>query len=385
MSLTHPFGNCENHNVSRIKLLTPSKTEFYSANEDICFDSKKVALVPYLFNEATKATLSGIAFDYLARFLIAQKAKQYRNFALSNLIAEHIYLYNSRKWFQQNDAREMGRNQYNTYLKIIAEFIDGGALLEKDEIVKICVLFAKMEKESRGGKEIAPKFEITTDDEDVVQDVKSLAQVFSDVFLPRVRPDSVIVFNPTFGIGSQVVGGADADVFIDGTLYDFKVRKENSWSSKLARQLVGYYVIDSIAKDAEDITSGLWGHQIERVALYNARFAETVFYDTDRIDPTRFSLIKNEIRHEYLMRRLYGYKSDILSQLEIPLTKDELRYCSDDTELDIEVWGEIDKTKANEIRNAWNALNDFLKNTDTKVLLRNIVALHDVKNPLGTL
>lgn len=379
MSLTQPFGNCEKNNVAHIKTITPSKSDFYSDNGTLCFNKKRNVLVPYQFSEPFKATLSGIAFDYIARFLVAEKAKQYRDLALTGLVAEHIYLYSSSKWFHHEDAKNQGHNQYKSYLRRLSDLIDNDALMNSDEAIRICVVLAKMERESRAGKEIAPTFEITVDDEDVVQDVISLAQVFSASFLPRVTSDSVIVFNPTFGIGSRVVGGADADLFIDGTLYDFKVKKENSWSGVLARQLVGYYIIDSIAKDAEDSVNKLSSHPIERVALYNARFAETDYYDVDRLDPVQLELTKSAIRHEYLMRRLRNYGYDILLKLGIPLTEEELRFCSDDLEIEVEIWERIDKEKSDRIINAWNKLNVFLSCTDTNTLLRNIVALNNAK------
>lgn len=379
MSLTHPFGNCEKNNVAHIKTITPSKADFYSDDGTPCFNKKRNVLVPYQFSEPFKATLSGTAFDYIARFLVAEKAKQYRDLALTDLVAEHIYLYRSSKWLHHEESKVKGHDQYTNHIKKLADLIDKDALMNSDDAVRICVVLAKMEQESRAGKEIAPTFDITVDDEEVVQDVKALAQVFSDSFLPRVASDSVVVFNPTFGIGSRVVGGADADLFIDGTLYDFKVKKENSWSGVLARQLVGYYIIDSIAKDAEDCINKLSGHPIERVALYNARFAETAYFDIDRLDPVQLDLTKSAIRHEYLMRKLCNYNYDTLLHLGIPLTEEELRFCSDDIEIEVEVWEGVDKEKNDRIINAWKKLNAFLKGSDTTALLRDIVALNNAK------
>ena len=38
---------------------------------------------------------------------------------------------------------------------------------------------------------------------------------FRKVFLPIVRDESVVVYNPHFGIGSRIIGGADADIYND--------------------------------------------------------------------------------------------------------------------------------------------------------------------------
>ena len=97
------------------------------------------------------------------------------------------------------------------------------------------------------------------------------------------------------------------------------------------------------------------------------------------MDPVQLELTKSAIRHEYLMRRLRNYGYDILLKLGIPLTEEELRFCSDDLEIEVEIWERIDKEKSDRIINAWNKLNVFLSCTDTNTLLRNIVALNNAK------
>ena len=330
-------------------------------------------MVPYTFGDPHKATISGTAFDYMARFLIAQKVNHCRDAVLTDLVAEHIFLYHSMRWWDYGKEKEAAYRKYKKHVKRIQTLIESNSLLNNPEAASICVLFAKIEQESRAGRQRPPVFEITDEDQEIIQDVMFLSQTFANSFLPTVEPDSVVIFNPRFGIGSRVVGGADADIFINGTLIDFKVKKDNNWSSALSRQLIGYYVLDSIAKDAKDDRSDLREQRILRVALYNARYAETDFYDISNIDLQQLEIIKADIRHEFLMRKMRNYDYDILKSLHIPLTEDELHYCSDDTELEIDVWQEINPQLSKEILKSWQSLDSFLREVDTNYILQQII------------
>lgn len=74
------------------------------------------------------------------------------------------------------------------------------------------------------------------------------------------------VLNPRFGEGSQLVGGADADLLIAGTVIDIKTTKSTSMKVDYARQLVGYAVL------AEEYgVSGVGRPEIHQVGLYFSR------------------------------------------------------------------------------------------------------------------
>jgi len=40
--------------------------------------------------------------------------------------------------------------------------------------------------------------------------------------LPLIDTNSEVIYNPNFGVAFAFVGGADREIIIDGTLYDFK-------------------------------------------------------------------------------------------------------------------------------------------------------------------
>lgn len=60
-------------------------------------------------------------------------------------------------------------------------------------------------------------------DIEVINDLRILCNVFQNNFINSgvFKEYNDVIFNPKFGIASMCCGGADADLFMDGTLYDF--------------------------------------------------------------------------------------------------------------------------------------------------------------------
>ena len=77
--------------------------------------------------------------------------------------------------------------------------------------------------------------------EGIVRDLVALAALFFDRFHDLLQKP--VILNPTFA-GSEDVGGADADLIIDGTLYELKTTKNNKLEPAWLRQLVGYLLLD---------------------------------------------------------------------------------------------------------------------------------------------
>ncbi len=84
--------------------------------------------------------------------------------------------------------------------------------------------------------------------------------------------------NPRFGMGSRLVGGADADLCVDGTLIDIKTTKSTAMGVQYIRQLVGYAVL------AEEYgIQGTGPVEIERVAIYFSRAGALLSWPLDEI------------------------------------------------------------------------------------------------------
>ena len=105
-----------------------------------------------------------------------------------------------------------------------------------------------------------------------------------------VQSDSIVVFNPQFGKGSELCAGADADIFIDGVLYDFKCGKKQGYDWREVAQLMAYFYLNffSYAKTKSKIfPDSLKEYNILRVAFYRARSGEVEYFDTDRIEDSK--------------------------------------------------------------------------------------------------
>lgn len=80
-------------------------------------------------------------------------------------------------------------------------------------------------------------------------------------------PERACHLNPDFGDASTLVGGADADIIIDGALIDIKTGRKLSFGQNVYNQLVGYYVLSLMGGinggDAAELSS---------VGIYYARY-----------------------------------------------------------------------------------------------------------------
>ena len=91
-------------------------------------------------------------------------------------------------------------------------------------------------------------------------------------------------FNPTFGIASKLVGGADCDLVIDDAIIEIKTVKDLEFSRDF-NQLMGYYTlykiggIDGMKKRAK----------INRLGIYYSRYAKLYYINLyDIINPRTF-------------------------------------------------------------------------------------------------
>jgi hypothetical protein len=79
-------------------------------------------------------------------------------------------------------------------------------------------------------------------------DITDLRNLISLVNQKTFKSKNLCLLNPTFGYGSTLVGGADADLIIDDTLIDIKTTKYLSFSQEHYNQLIGYYILSKLGK-----------------------------------------------------------------------------------------------------------------------------------------
>ncbi|SIS21184.1 hypothetical protein [Natronorubrum thiooxidans] len=118
------------------------------------------------------------------------------------------------------------------------EYVDTGTVTRP--LVESAIDLARIDGIYRGG--VPPTDLGEYDDGDIVDCIRLLEILETTEFLNGQNAH----LNPAFGLGSSLVGGADADVILDGMLVDVKVTGRATFKADYWRQLVGYLVLADI-------------------------------------------------------------------------------------------------------------------------------------------
>jgi hypothetical protein len=158
--------------------------------------------------------------------------------------------------------------------------------------------------------------------DNVINELRNLLIVFKEEFIKNiVKKESIVLFNPEFGLGSELVGGADADIFIDGVLYDFKTTKNRGYVGKDVYQIIGYYLLNEITKKHKRYWSKRYReispliiHNINKIAFYKARFGEIEYLDVSFLD--EFNLKGIIRKFEKILKKVNGNFEEIVKKHE---------------------------------------------------------------------
>lgn len=223
-------------------------------------------------------SIVGTAFDYLMRFYL-----QYHNkgtFIQRDIwVADLSYNLLTTQLLTTNQTKIKtgfyGDKTFNrkTLLKILVDqhdqskanylkFISDGQLT--NDLVANTLYLAKLDVYFRA-KIIDQNF-----DNHNLDDIKDLYALISLVDKNNFTAKSKCYFNPTFGKGSVLVGGADADLIIDNTLIDIKVTKHLKLEREHLNQVIGYYILSLIG----GINNNANDKPIENIGVYFARYGE---------------------------------------------------------------------------------------------------------------
>lgn len=274
-----------------IKSVTPSKDDFRTISGNKPSEYKMY--VSYGLTNHNHASYVGTAFDYLARFRIARILKDEK--ATKSLVAEKGFL--SLMNISKDKKVNLKPEHYDNMLKPVLDYINGNSDNTIEELIPVAIRLAYLESIARGNLDLEqvniknifkgePK-------EEIRNELKELLSVFEEKFIAPeiINENSEVIYNPKFGVSSLLVDGADADIFIDGTLYDFKTSKKNEYNFDDSAQIMGYYLLNelsinlNISLDLPDYD----GLEIKRLALYKARFGETEYYDLSNMPITVIS------------------------------------------------------------------------------------------------
>jgi hypothetical protein len=266
MSLTSILSDRNNQEL-RDKL----KTEFLRPVFNLKTEIKAQPLT-------TNWGIVGTAFDYLMRFYLQHHNKD-TFIQRDTWVADHSYKslttqfsttkqteirtgFHRDKVFKTKDLLKIINHQYDQTKNNYSKFIASGQLT--DELVSNTIFLAKLDAYFRAGI-IDQNFDYHNPD-----DIKDIHSIISLVDKKNFTAKEKCYFNPTFGKGSMLVGGADADLIIDNTLIDIKATKHLKLERDHLNQVLGYYVLSLIG----GVNNNPKDRPIENVGIYFARHGE---------------------------------------------------------------------------------------------------------------
>ena len=255
-----------------LKEISPSKNTFISDSTFPAFSKDAPMIVPYCLENNTDAALVGSTADYLFRFLIARTINKGKETVLKDLIAEGGLALLPDTIGQEikpkmqiilNDGRTLAR-----------KYIYGEEIKEKD-LAEFALRLAYLDQFRRSGRlPDCPDEMVNRKDDILINDLLALLDTFKKNFIESglVFSDSIVIFNPRFGRWGAQCGGADADIYIDGVLYDFKCTKGiyKDWTE--IGQIYGYYCLYRLCCEDADNDTPWTQHQIDAIAIYKARY-----------------------------------------------------------------------------------------------------------------
>jgi hypothetical protein len=278
-----------------IKNIISTRPPFTTASGKKAFSNEYEELVPYSLSNQYYSILVGMGFDYLARFIIAQNLE---NIDVKESVYRHLAAGRGLKRLESMTENKLYKTlvrKYENGIEVCERFVNNEKS-DFDEILNFSGYLASLETVARSGMPPLDIKKSLIDDTniEIINDLRALCNVFKDKFINSsiINEDEDVVFNPHFGVVvSHCVGGADADIFINGTLYDFKCTKSRGYTWIECAQIVGYYLLNTI-----DIRCGGNGmgfdefgspYEIDRLAFYRGRHGEIEGFDVRLLDENK--------------------------------------------------------------------------------------------------
>jgi hypothetical protein len=201
-------------------------------------------------------TTVGTAFDYLLRFYVKylnpntiDKGYWVAEIALALLQNNPALYAKGKKVISQAKEREK-------------DFLESGQIT--DGLIESTLSLAYLDpiyRANRGHEYIGIPI-----DENDIEDVRKLISIVTPDHFKAKR---LCMINPTFGIASTMVGGADADIVIDDNIVDIKTSQKFELQLSDFHQVIGYYVLHQIGGLGELQPKP----EIKRVSIYFSRYA----------------------------------------------------------------------------------------------------------------
>lgn len=206
--------------------------------------------------------LVGAAFDYLMRSLVERMNPACRR---KPWIASAALLF-FRQDLEEMDATlfTLAKACHDRAHAAHKQYMSDGILT--DELLLGAIHLARIDRVYRDGPEYLRREWFTAAYPRERADLRRLYEI-----VPREKFQSrdQCLLNPTFGLASELVQGADADLVIDDCLIDIKTTKYLRLKVADLHQVVGYYILCLLSGKSAKRPLG----EIRRVGIYFSRHA----------------------------------------------------------------------------------------------------------------
>ncbi|ADN36792.1 hypothetical protein Mpet_2044 [Methanolacinia petrolearia DSM 11571] len=273
----------------------------------------------------------GTAFDYLLRFKIEAENE--------NVITQPWVAYNSLYDLNsEEDLKEKERieKRLAKVEKVYRSFLKKKIVTEK--LIKCSLDLTKLDSIYRAGYTYEElDFKIDS------KDIEDLDNLISGVPEGLLKDNRICILNPTFGLASYLIRGADADLYIDNTLIDIKTTKNPDFSKSHFYQLLGYVLLHNLGQkymkncikpeilsffnenfgsyDMPESTKIFLNETIERIGIYFSR--SNYLYTLELKDIVNEGKFSDEVMnwfenecYEYLQAQLMNEAIDLFDLLE---------------------------------------------------------------------
>ena len=189
----------------------------------------------------------GTAFDYLFRFRLqrinstAQTTRWVAEQGVEQMDAsEHIYDLDNDAFLSKADRQRRKADKYIAEARAEHRaYLKSGTVTDK--LLIAALRLAYLDVSYRVGQDHINWQGLKAPNPTDVADLQALLDLIDE---SNFKANHICLLNPTFGqAASQLVGGADADLFVDDVLIDIKTTKAPGLDSRALYQLVGYYLL----------------------------------------------------------------------------------------------------------------------------------------------
>lgn len=211
----------------------------------------------------TNYSIVGSAFDYLLRFFI--ESINSVEVSMDWIAHNSIEL---RADITSGEDLEISRKIIEKAEDECWKFITNKKMTR--ELAESCIQLGKLDIFYRSGVNIDLK-------EVSIEDIQDIENLYSLIDIKHWNKNNKYILNPTFGAGSIVVGGADADLINDDMLVEIKTVQKMDLFKESINQLIGYHILNEI--DQRKST----GTRIKRIGIYYSRFGVLLEFDLNTL------------------------------------------------------------------------------------------------------